>query len=134
MTYNESENIMNRAVMRRAGMESKRVSISSKRQITIPQRFFLALGFGTEAECILRNNELVIRPAREQSGGEFSEMILADLIDKGLSGEELLSEFKKAQKAVRPAVEAMIADAEQVASGEDTNYMTYDDLFGSEEE
>ncbi len=115
-------------------MESKRVSISSKRQITIPQRFFLALGFGTEAECILRNSELVIRPAREQSGGEFSEMILADLIDKGLSGEELLSEFKKAQKAVRPAVEAMIADAEQVASGEDTNYMTYDDLFGSEEE
>ena len=45
-----------------ASMESKKVSISSKRQITIPQKFFTLLGFNTEAECIMRGNELVLRP------------------------------------------------------------------------
>ena len=39
-----------------ASMESKKVSISSKRQITIPQKFFTLLGFNTEAECIMRGN------------------------------------------------------------------------------
>ena len=43
-----------------ASMESKKVSISSKRQITIPQKFFTLLGFNTEAECIMRGNELVL--------------------------------------------------------------------------
>ena len=71
-------------------MERKIVSISSKRQITIPQKFFEALRFTNEAECVIRGNELVIRPARTNSGGEFAEEILAELIKKGLSGDELL--------------------------------------------
>ena len=32
-------------------MEMKKISISEKRQITIPQKFFTMLGFDTEAEC-----------------------------------------------------------------------------------
>ena len=113
-------------------MERKNVSISSKRQITIPQKFFTLLGFDTEAECFVRNNELVIRPIRTNSGGEFAEQILTDLIQQGLSGEKLLSAFKKAQAEVRPAVERMIVEAEKVASGEG-EYSTYDDIFGVEE-
>ena len=42
-------------------MEMKKVSISAKRQITIPQKFFAMLGFEAEAECMVRGNELVIR-------------------------------------------------------------------------
>ena len=61
-----------------ASMESKKVSISSKRQITIPQKFFTLLGFNTEAECIMRGNELVLRPVKENTSGEFAEQILAD--------------------------------------------------------
>lgn len=61
-------------------MDRKIVSISSKRQITIPQKFFNLLGFGTEAECIISGNELVIRPVKPVSGGEFAEQILADLV------------------------------------------------------
>ena len=38
-------------------MEMKKVSISAKRQITIPQRFFQALGFDSEAECVLRGKD-----------------------------------------------------------------------------
>ena len=43
-------------------MNRKILSISSKRQITIPQKFYQALGFGSEAECVVRGDELVIRP------------------------------------------------------------------------
>ena len=115
-----------------AVMERKKVSISAKRQITIPQKFFTTLGFDDEAECILRGNELVIRPVKESSGGEFAEQILAELISEGLSGEELLSKFKEKQAQVRPAVEAMLSDAEEVAEG-NGEFATYDDVFGTED-
>ena len=113
-------------------MEIKKVRISAKRQITIPQKFFTMLGFDAEAECMVRGNELVIRPAKTNTGGEFAEQILADLISQGYSGTELLDRFNKAQKEVRPAVEAMLAEAERVADSE-SGYETYDDVFGAEE-
>lgn len=113
-------------------MERKTIRISEKRQLTIPQKFFEMLGFSTEAECILRGNEIVLRPVRETSGGEFAEQILADLIAQGLSGDQLLAEFKKTQKKVRPAVEAMMSQAEQAAHGEGESY-SYEDIFGTED-
>ena len=114
-------------------MNRKTIRISEKRQLTIPQKFFEALGFSTEAECILRGNEIVLRPVREQGGGEFAEQILADLIAQGFSGDQLLTEFKKMQKKVRPAVEAILTQAEQAARGESES-SSYEDVFGTEEE
>ena len=114
-------------------MNRKTIRISEKRQLTIPQKFFEALGFSTEAECILRGNEIVLRPVREQGGGEFAEQILADLIAQGFSGDQLLTEFKEMQKKVRPAVEAMLTQAEQAARGESES-SSYEDVFGTEEE
>lgn len=113
-------------------MEIKKVSISAKRQITIPQKFFTMLGFDAEAECMVRGNELVIRPAKTNTGGEFAEQILADLIAQGYSGNELLDRFKKAQGQMRPAVEAMMVEAERVAASE-SEYMSYEDVFDGEE-
>lgn len=114
-------------------MNRKTIRISEKRQLTIPQKFFEALGFSTEAECILRGNEIVLRPVREQGGGEFAEQILADLIAQGFSGDQLLTEFKKMQKKVRPAVEVMLTQAEQAARGESES-SSYEEVFGTEEE
>lgn len=113
-------------------MTSKKVTISAKRQITIPQKFFALLGFENEAECVIRGNELVLRPVRSNSGGEFAEQILADLINQGYSGKELLKKFKEEQKKIRPAVEAMVAEASDIAAGK-IEYSTYDDIFGTEE-
>ena len=124
---------MNSALKGGSAVEKKIVSISSKRQITIPQKFFTMLGFSDEAECILKGNELVIRPARQYACGEFAEQILAELIKQGVSGEELLRQFKIKQAQVRPAVEAMIAEAEEAARGSG-EYSTYDDIFGDAEE
>ena len=55
-------------------VDRKVLSISSKRQITIPQKFYQTLGFGNEAECIVHGNELIIRPVKTVSGGEFAEL------------------------------------------------------------
>ena len=113
-------------------MERKTIHISGKRQITIPQKYFEALGFGKEAECILQNNMILIKPVRENAGGEFAEQILADLIAQGYSGEVLLKKFKEEQKKVRPAVEKIIEKAKEAAKG-NGDFYTYDDVFGSEE-
>ena len=122
------------AVAKKGGtkMNRKILSISSKRQITIPQKFYQTLGFGDEAECVMQGDELIIRPVKTVAGGEFAEQILAELISEGLSGEELLSKFKEKQAQVRPAVESMLSDAEEVAEGK-AEFETYDDVFGTEE-
>ena len=108
-------------------MESKKVSISSKRQITIPQKFFTLLGFNTEAECIMRGNELILRPIKNNTGGEFAEQILKELIDEGYSGYELFDEFRIRQAKVRSAVEAMLEEAKNVANG-NGEYMTREEF------
>lgn len=113
-------------------IDRKVLSISSKRQITIPQKFYQLLGFGDEAECVLRGNELIIRPIKTVSGGEFAEQILEELISEGLSGEVLLARFKERQAQIRPAVESMLTDAEKAAEGKG-DYATYDDVFGTED-
>ena len=125
---------MSTALAQKGGskMDRKVLSISSKRQITIPQKFYQLLGFGDEAECVLRGNELIIRPIKTVSGGEFAERILEELIAEGLSGEALLARFKERQAQIRPAVESMLTDAEKVAEGKG-NYATYDDVFGTED-
>lgn len=93
----------------------------------------LMLGFTDEAECLLRGNELVIRPARRPDGGEFSEDILADLIREGYSGEDLLSAFTERMGKYRQAIDAMRDAAYDAANGVG-EYDSYEDVFGSEDE
>ncbi|CAM3877905.1 AbrB/MazE/SpoVT family DNA-binding domain-containing protein [Alkalicoccus chagannorensis] len=45
--------------------ESKRVSISDKRQITIPKKFFDEVGFDKQVVVENRGNHLVLKPIRE---------------------------------------------------------------------
>ncbi len=118
-------------VTRRRAVERRRIKISSKRQITIPQHFFDALNFDSEAECVIENNALVIRPV-SSSDGTFAEQILEELVAKGLSGQELLAQFKEEQAKVRPAVEKMIAEADALAQSSGTA-PSLDDLFGAED-
>jgi bifunctional DNA-binding transcriptional regulator/antitoxin component of YhaV-PrlF toxin-antitoxin module len=112
--------------------EQKHVKITSKRQFTIPQKYYKELGFSKDALCILGDGFLIIRPATQVSSGEFSEQILAELISEGYTGQTLLDEFKKRQAKVRTGVEAMLAEAKAVAQGA-AKYSTYDDIFGPED-
>ena len=51
------------------------------------------------------------------------------MIKKGLSGQELLEQFRKRQAQVRPAVEAMLEAAHAAATGTDKSY-SHDEVFG----
>jgi len=111
-------------------MERKIISVSVRRQLTIPQKYYDALGFDNEAECILQDGGLFIRPVKVD-GGEFSEQILADLISQGYGGQELLLKFKEYSRAVRPAVRKLIDEADAYAkSGE--GRVPLGELFGTE--
>lgn len=113
-------------------MERKIISISTKRQLTIPQKYFESLGFNNEAECILQNGGIFIRPIHDLNGGEFAEQILADLITQGYEGAELLKQFKEQSKRIRPAVERLIQETDEyVRNG--GGRISLDELFGAEE-
>lgn len=113
--------------------EKKTIPVSSKRQITIPQKFYKALELESEVECIFNGKEIIIRPVQIESG-YFAQEILNELIDKGYSGEELKKEFTRLNKAVRPAVKSMLKDAKEFA---DENVKEYkdktDEIFGTED-
>jgi bifunctional DNA-binding transcriptional regulator/antitoxin component of YhaV-PrlF toxin-antitoxin module len=96
-------------------MKNKLIKISSKRQITIPQKYYEALGFADNAECTVQDGALVIRPVTTESG-YFAEQILAELIAEGYSGEELLIKFRETNAKVRPAVAKLIDEADRIAS------------------
>lgn len=109
--------------------ERKRVTISVKRQFTIPQKYYEALGFESDAECILQDDGIFIRPLRNDPS-DFSEEILADLIALGLSGQELLVRFREQTRKVRPAVQKIIEEADEAAKSS-AGKRSFSDLFSS---
>ena len=114
-------------------MEKRRINISSKRQITIPAKYFEALGLDKELDCIYSNDMLILIPVKKEDPA-FAEEILADLIQQGYSGKKLLAEFKNINRKVRPAVEKLIEEADKIAKVASTNYVDpTDDIFGDEE-
>ncbi len=111
-------------------MIKKRISVSQKRQITIPIEFFNSMGIENEVECYIHNDAIIIRPVRESSG-DFDEFILQDLIARGYQGEDLLEKFKEARRDIRPAVQKLLGDARLAVEGK-APYTTYSDVFGTE--
>ena len=87
------------------------MSISRKRQITLPKEFFSSFPFGSRAKVFALENGILIQPTEEVSSGEFDEQILQDLVDQGLSGQELMDTFKDSKAKIRPAIEAMLLNA-----------------------
>lgn len=110
---------------------SQRIRITSKRQLTIPKAFFDAIGFNNQAECILKGNEIVIKPVSDNSG-YFASQILKDLVSQGYEGDQLIAKFEETQSKIRPAIEKMLSEADKVVSG-DTDSYSYNDIFGSED-
>ena len=62
----------------------------------------------------------------------FEKQILADLIAEGVSGDDLLIEFKSRQSRIRSSVMAMLEEAKQVAQG-NGEYYTYEEVFDEPE-
>ncbi|ACV64732.1 hypothetical protein Dtox_4055 [Desulfofarcimen acetoxidans DSM 771] len=118
----------------KTSIEKRRIHISSKRQITIPSKYFEALGLSDEVDCIYANNMLILIPVKKENPA-FAEEILSDLIEQGYSGQKLLIEFKRITRQVRPAVEKLIEEADALAKEASTNYIDRtDEIFGINDE
>ena len=97
-------------------VNKKRIRVSAKRQITIPIKFHKLLGISSEVDCHVRNGALIITPILPEHSSEFTEEILAELVAQGLTGEQLLAKFKEMNRKIRPAVEALLAEADAAAT------------------
>ncbi|MBN1469288.1 MAG: hypothetical protein JW924_11225 [Fusobacteriaceae bacterium] len=114
-------------------IDKKVIPISSKRQITIPIKFFRALDFDSEVECIFTGEEIILKPSSKESG-YFAQEILNELVDSGYKGDELKKEFAKRSKEVKPAVKKLLKDVSQYTKESMKNYKDEtEDIFGTEE-
>jgi len=115
-------------------MEKRRIHVSSKRQITIPAKYYEALGLSKELDCIFSNGMIILTPVKKEDPA-FAEEILADLISQGYTGEKLLAEFKRINRQVRPAIEKIIEEADALARTASKNHIDpTDDIFGTTDE
>ncbi len=111
-------------------MEKRRLRISPQRKITLPADFCDALGPETELDCIFADAMLVLTPVATAETS-FTQEILTDLIQKGYSGEQLLIAFQDMRRQIRPAVEKMSQEADQLARDAAHEYVDpTDDIFG----
>lgn len=114
-------------------VKSKKISVSQKRQITIPKEYFEALNIGDEIECYMEENCIVIKPVVEDSINEFSEYILQDIIKEGFNGDEILKEFKKRRKKLENAAKEFNKKIDEEAKNID-NLASFEDVFGKEDD
>lgn len=123
--------IRNEAVER---MEWRRARVSQKRQVTIPQRLFEQAGIKDEVEFGIKGNNIIIRPVRENIGSDyFADLILADLIKEGFTGDQLLVKFREKQSQLHTAVKNLIAESGEAArnfNGEDETEELFSDVMG----
>lgn len=79
--------------------EPKKVKVSKQRQITIPKFYFDALEMQDEVTVELVEDGILIKPIHKVPE-DFAEHLLESLVEKGLSGQELLEKFKEAKSNV----------------------------------
>lgn len=120
------------AMMERDIMKKKTIRVSKKRQITIPLEFYEKLDLSNEVECSLEDGAIVIRPIRRNLGDDFSEELLEELVSLGLSGQELVEQFKIERANLKQATQKMLKEAEEIAKGTMPG-LTIDDVFNSQE-
>ena len=119
-----SVNITERDIVNR-----KIISVSKKRQITIPLQFYKHLGLGNQVECSLEDGKIIIQPLHREPS-EFSVEILKDLVSQGFSGNELVKQFETKSKDIKKAVTNILEEADAIAAGE-KEAANFDDIFGS---
>lgn len=95
----------------------KYVRITGKRQITIPKEFYEQLGMGTLLRGYIERGRLVFEPVRPEDPMDFSEEIVNDLADEGLTGEDLKREFVRRREGLLVALKELVAEARQEVQG-----------------
>ncbi|MHB1254524.1 MAG: AbrB/MazE/SpoVT family DNA-binding domain-containing protein [Candidatus Humimicrobiaceae bacterium] len=111
-------------------VDRKIISITGKRQLTIPLKFYAKLGLGKEVECFIEKNALVIRPL-SQDDGAFSIEILKDLVSQGYSGNELVAKFTEERQNMKIAIGALLTEGNDIVTGKKKG-ASMKDVFGKD--
>ena len=114
--------------MESGAVNRKIINVSKKRQITIPLQFYNQLKLGSEVECLLQDDKIIIQPLYQEHK-EFSVEILKDLVSQGYSGKELVEKFETQSKNIKRAVGNLLEEADDIATGK-KKAASFDDLFG----
>ena len=118
-------------ILERGITDRKIISVSRKRQITIPLQFYNQLDLGSEVECLLEDGKIIIQPLLRESNG-FSVEILRDLVSQGYSGDELVKQFESQSNNIKGAITNMLEEADAIAAGEKPA-ASFEEIFGSED-
>jgi len=114
----------------RIAEERKIISVTGKRQITIPLKFYEKLHFGKEVECFLADDAIMLRPLAA-SDDNFAMEILKDLVSQGYIGDLLLTKFAEQRANIKKAIGVLIDEADEIAEGRRKGATTKD-IFGEE--
>ena len=104
-------------------MERKIISVTGKRQITIPLRFYEKLRFGKEVECLLTDDAVVLRPL-SSSDESLTMEILIDLVSQGYNGDQLLEKFAEQRSNIKKVVDILIEETDEIAVGKNVGIAT----------
>jgi bifunctional DNA-binding transcriptional regulator/antitoxin component of YhaV-PrlF toxin-antitoxin module len=115
--------------------EYKIVRVTSKRQFTIPKRYFDVLHIGEQVKCYLEGKKLVIEPVHENEFWDFSTDILRELVAENYTGEDLLREFESRKYKAARALERMVEEArdDAAAGGGRPAEDVFKELLGSDD-
>lgn len=111
----------NRPTLRGTLTAQLTLKISSKRQITIPARYYEAAGFGEYALCTWTDQGILLQPL-DVNDEDVTVGILRSLVEQGFEGEELFERYQETKRKI-VSVRRKLDEAERdIAEGRVDTY------------
>ena len=104
--------------------EPQTIKISSKRQITIPVKYYEAAGFGEYALCTWTDQGILLQPL-DVDDEDVTVDILRSLVKQGFEGEELIERYQETKRKI-VSVRRKLEEAERDVS--DGRVDTYENM------
>ena len=104
--------------------EPQTIKISSKRQITIPAKYYEAAGFGEYALCTWTDQGILLQPL-DVDDEDVTVDILRSLVKQGFEGEELIERYQETKRKI-VSVRRNLEEAERDVS--DGRVDTYENM------
>lgn len=104
--------------------EPQTIKISSKRQITIPAKYYEAAGFGEYALCTWTDQGILLQPL-DVDDEDVTVDILRSLVKQGFEGEELIERYQETKRKI-VSVRCKLEEAERDVS--DGRVDTYENM------
>ncbi|GED33702.1 AbrB/MazE/SpoVT family DNA-binding domain-containing protein [Brevibacillus centrosporus] len=111
----------------------KKITVTGKRQITIPKSFFDHLGFGTTVAAYLRDGGIFLEPVKEDANTTIdfdTREIVREAIAEGLTGDELADEISRRIIELNKLMDRRIQEFERDMSGDSVDDGEVDDFNG----